>query len=252
MCRQVHIGWIKARGMSTSTDASSTAGGLLHKIVAEAIGTFALVFVGCGAIVVNDLTAGSLGHVGVSAAFGLVIMTMIYATGHISGAHFNPAVTVAFALVGRLPWREVPAYIVGQLGAAIAGSGLLAIMLGLESGAGVTEPHMGLPAAILMEITLTFVLMFVITAVATDSRAEGAMAGLAIGATVAMAALFGGPVSGASMNPARSLGPAIVSGHLESIVIYILCPLAGASLGALVYVWLQRCQGRGGPGAGCC
>jgi len=166
-------------------------------------------------------------------------MVMIYATGHISGAHFNPAVTLAFASIGRFPWRQVPAYIAGQCLAAISACLVLKLILGGAGDYGATVPTLALESAFAMELILSFFLMFVITAVATDSRAEGAMAGLAIGGTVALAALFGGPVSGASMNPARSLGPALFSGHLDILWIYLFAPVLGAVLGARVYRWVQ-------------
>ncbi len=223
--------------------------GLAQKVGAEFVGTFALVFAGCGAIAA-DAGGGGVGHVGVSLTFGLVIMVMVYATGHISGAHFNPAVTLAFAAVGRFPWREVPAYVLGQCGAAIVAAGLLAVSLG-GGELGATVPSAGIGPALLFEAVLSFFLMFVITAVATDARAEGQMAGLAIGGTVALCALFGGPISGASMNPARSLGPALFSGHLDVIWLYLVGPCLGAVAGAIVYGRV-RCGGEAGDTGGCC
>lgn len=238
---------------SSVTPDSTATRQLLQKVGAEFVGTFALLFVGCGAIMVNAGWGGGLGHVGVCLAFGLVIMVMIYATGHISGAHFNPAVTVAFASIGRFPWKQVPAYIVGQVLAALLAVATLKIVLGEVADFGATVPAVGLSSAFVMELILTFFLMFVITAVATDSRAEGAMAGLAIGGTVALAALFGGPISGASMNPARSLGPAIISGQFEHIWLYLSAPVVGAILGAWVYRWIQ-CDSAAAPSdaEGCC
>ncbi|MCB9477952.1 MAG: aquaporin [Deltaproteobacteria bacterium] len=208
---------------------------LWREIGAEAVGTFALVFAGCGAVMVNDITGGRVTHAGVAMTFGLVIMVMIYATGHISGAHFNPVVTVAFASLGRFPWRRVPGYVVGQVGAALFAALMLRMIFGTAAHLGATHPSGTLSASIGLETVLTFFLMFVITAVATDARAQGSMAGVAIGGTVALAALFGGPISGASMNPARSLGPALAGGGLADQWIYLIAPLAGALMGAFCY-----------------
>ena len=222
------------------------------KVAAEFIGTFALVFAGCGAVVSDHLTSGAVSHVGVSLTFGLVVCVMIYATGHISGAHFNPAVTVAFASAARFPWREVPAYVLGQTSAAIAA---ITLLRGLTDSSVLGETIPALPAlpALGLEVILTFFLMFVISAVATDHRAEGQMAGLAIGSTVALCALFGGPLTGASMNPARSLGPALFGAGLPWMWLYILGPMVGAILAALTYRWM-RCSDEQPPqdATGCC
>lgn len=231
--------------------APPVSAALFRKIGAEFVGTFALVFAGCGAIVANQLSGGALGHVGVALTFGLVIMVMIYATGHVSGAHFNPAVTLAFALTGRFPWREVPGYILGQVAAAIAGAVAIALIMGDTHGLGMTVPTGSASQSMSLEVVLTFFLMFVIAAVATDGRAAGQLAGVAIGGTVALCALFGGPISGASMNPARSLGPALVTGDLAAQWIYLVGPLLGAALGALAYRSL-RCGGEVQDAAGCC
>jgi aquaporin NIP len=223
---------------------------LARKIGAETIGTFALVFAGCGAIMV-DAATGSITNVGVGLTFGLVIMVMIYAVGHISGAHFNPAVSIAFAAVGRFPWRQVPFYLVGQVGGALAASLALRLMLGPLANLGATRPSGAPSQSLVMECLLTFFLMFVITAVATDSRAVGAMAGWAIGGMVALEAIFAGPVSGASMNPARSLGPALASMELSGVWIYLLGPLVGAVAGAWAYRFI-RCGGEEHSAGGCC
>ena len=230
---------------------------VLQKVGAEMVGTFALVFAGCGAIMVNQISGGAVTHVGVGITFGLVVMVMIYATGHISGAHFNPAVTVAFAAIGRFPWRHVPVYVIGQVVAAVLAAAALSLILDPASGApaaalGATMPAGSAIQSMALELILTFFLMFVITAVATDARAVGSMAGLAIGGTVGLEAIFAGPISGASMNPARSLGPALMSGQFAALWLYILAPTAGAVAGALVYR-LVRCD-VGGPGGGnaCC
>ena len=201
---------------------------LLKKVGAEFVGTLALIFSGCGAAIVDNITGGHIGHVGVGLVFGLVIMAMVYATGHISGAHFNPAVTVAFATIGRFPWRQVPAYIAGQVGAATVGALALLAIFGPVANLGATVPAGSWSQSFGLEIILTFFLMFVITSVATDARSVGGVAGWAIGGTVALAAIFGGPISGASMNPARSLGPALVSGALQDIWLYLLAPVVGA------------------------
>lgn len=207
---------------------------LWRRVLAESIGTYALVVAGCGAIMVNTQTA-ALTHVGVALTFGLVVMVMVAATGHISGAHFNPAVTWAFALTRHFPWREVPAYFGGQFAGAVIAAGTLLGLFGNTANLGATLPTGGAWQAFGLEILLSAFLMFVIIAVATDTRAVGQLAALAIGATVALDALFGGPISGASMNPARSLGPALVSGVWMYQWLYLLAPLLGTSLGAILY-----------------
>ncbi len=211
---------------------------LLKRSVSEGIGTYALVTAGCGAIIV-DATTGSLGHLGVACTFGLVIMVMIAATGHLSGAHFNPSVTVAFALTRHFPWREVPIYVAGQLIGALAGATTLQVLFGPIAHLGATVPHGSAWQSFDFEVLLTAVLMFVIISVATDTRAVGQLAALAIGATVALDALWAGPISGASMNPARSFGPALIAGVWHDQWIYWCAPLLGASLGALLYQWLR-------------
>jgi len=209
---------------------------LLRRSAAEGIGAFALVFAGCGAIVTDAVNDGVLGAVGVALVFGLVIMAMVYATGHLSGAHLNPAVTLAFALTRHFPRREAAAYVGAQLlGALAAAALLLAVWPSEPASLGATVPSVGAGSAFVYELVLTAFLMFVIMAVATDTRAVGAGAAIAIGGTVGLDALFGGPVTGASMNPARSLGPGLVSGELTEIWIYITAPVAGAAVGALAY-----------------
>lgn len=207
---------------------------LLHRSAAELVGTYVLVTGGCGAIVVDRAT-GALGHVGVAASFGLVILVMIAALGHLSGAHFNPAVTFAFAFGRHFPWKDVPLYVAGQLLGAVGGALTLRVLFGAGSGLGATLPAGSAAQAFGVELLLTAILMFVITSVATDTRATGHLAALTIGGTVALDALWGGPVSGASMNPARSFGPALVSGQMQDHWIYWLAPLVGASLGTLLY-----------------
>ena len=205
----------------------------MRAVAAEFLGTFALVFFGCGAI------ANGLPPTSVALAFGLVIAVMVYAFGHISGAHFNPAVSIAFAIGRHLPWSRVAAYASAQiLGATVAALALRAT-LGPDADLGVTQPAGSDLQSFAWEVVLTFFLMLVITAVATDIRAVGQAAALAIGGTVALGALVGGPISGASMNPARSIGPAIVSGDLAHLWIYIAAPILGASLGTLAYRYLR-------------
>lgn len=209
---------------------------LLRRAGAEAIGAFALVFAGCGAIVTEAEHPGALGAIGVALVFGLVIMAMVYATGHLSGAHLNPAVTLAFALTRHFPRREALAYIAAQLLGALAGAALLlAVWPSRPAALGTTLPTVGTGSALVYETAMTAFLMFVIMAVATDTRAVGAGAAIAIGGTIGLDALFGGPLTGASMNPARSIGPALVSGTLHDLWIYVVGPIAGAVLGALAY-----------------
>jgi MIP family channel proteins len=211
---------------------------LARSLCAEAIGTFALVFAGAGAIVV-DARTHALGHVGVAIVFGLVIMAMIYAVGHVSGAHFNPSVSFAFALTRHFPWRRAGAYWIAQVAGAVAAAALLRASLGDHAHVGATLPSGSQGQAFLWELILTFFLMFVIMSVATDTRAVGEAAAIAIGGTVGLDAMFGGPITGASMNPARSIGPALVSGDLHALWLYIAAPLAGAALGALAYQFVR-------------
>jgi aquaporin NIP len=207
-----------------------------RRAAAEGLGAFALVFAGCGAIVADAGNEGALGAVGVSLVFGLVVMAMIYATGHLSGAHINPAVTIAFTLTRHFPARDAGAYIAAQLaGACAAALLLLAAWPDQPAQLGATIPSVAIGTALAYEAILTAVLMFVIVSVATDARAVGAAAAIAIGGTVALDALFGGPVTGASMNPARSFGPALAAGEWQDLWIYVVGPVAGAALGGLAY-----------------
>jgi aquaporin NIP len=211
---------------------------IVRCLAAEAIGTFALVFAGCGAIMVEAKT-GQLGHVGVAISFGLVIMFGIYAVGHISGAHFNPAVTFAFALTRHFPWPRAVLYWSAQLFGALVAAALLRGSLGNIADVGATLPSGSQAQSFLWEIVMSAFLMFVILAVATDTRAVGEAAAIAIGGTVALDAMFGGPISGASMNPARSIGPAFVSGNLHALWLYIVAPILGASVGGLAYQFVR-------------
>ena len=213
---------------------------LLRRSTAEGLATFALVFAGCGAIVANDRYDGALGAVGVSLVFGLIIMVMIYATGHLSGAHINPAVTVAFTLTRHFPARDAAAYIAAQVtGAAVGAFVLLVAWSDAPADLGATVPTVDVGTALLYEVLLTAFLMFVIIAVATDTRAVGAAAAIAIGGTVGLDALFGGPITGASMNPARSFGPALAAGEWQDFWVYVAGPVMGAALGGLAYQFIR-------------
>jgi len=203
-------------------------------LVAEAIGTLTLVFAGCGAI-----TVGTVGPAGIASAFGLAIMVMIYALSHLSGGHFNPAVTAAFAVGRHFPLARVLPYWAAQIAGAIAGAVLLRATLG-NVPLGVTHPAGSDVQSLVWEVVLTFFLMLVIVAVATDTRAVGQGAAIAIGGTVALGSLVGGPISGASMNPARSIGPALVSGDLSELWIYLVAPPLGAIAAVVVYRYLKR------------
>ena len=226
----------------------------LKLCAAEFIGTFFMVFLGCGAAAMSQLPQWGLPGFAVPVVFGGAVAVMIYAVGHISGAHFNPAVSVAFALSRHFPLGKVAHYVLFQCLGAIAAAALLGWLLGRTGhDFGATRPALGLAPSFFTEMLLGFLLMFVIMAVATDTRAQGEMAGLAIGATVMLAAFVGGPLTGASMNPARSLGPALVSGQLEMLWIYLLAPVLGAALGAQAYQWV-RCPrpGLDADGNPCC
>jgi aquaporin NIP len=212
---------------------------LIRRAGAELLGTYALVTAGCGAIVVNAQT-GALTHVGIALTFGLIITVMIAATGHISGAHFNPAVTLAFAVTQHFPWREVVYYVMAQVTGAILGALTLRLLFEGSSSLGETLPSGAVMQSFWLEVLLTAVLMFVIISVATDTKAIGAPAALAIGFTVALDAMWGGPISGASMNPARSIGPALVAGVWENQWVYVFAPIIGAIIGAGLYQWIRE------------
>jgi aquaporin NIP len=209
---------------------------LARRALAEGLAVFALVFAGCGAIVADAEYGGGLGTVGIALVFGLVIMAMVHATGHLSGAHINPAVTLAFTLTRHFPAREAVVYIGAQLaGAALGAALLLAVWTDRPAELGATVPTVGSGSAVVYELVMTAVLMFVIMAVATDTRAAGAAAAVAIGGVIGLDAMFGGPVTGASMNPARSFGPALASGTWTDFWIYVAGPLLGAGAGAIAY-----------------
>ncbi len=213
----------------------------MRRPLAEFLGTFILVFAGTGAIVIDHLTGGVIGHAGIALTFGLVVLAMIYTFGDISGAHLNPAVSIAFAAAGRFPWREVPLYLGSQLAGAFAASGLLKFLFPGPGTLGTTLPAGSASQSFVLEVVLTAILMLVILSVSTGSKEKGITAGIAIGAVVGLEAMFAGPICGASMNPARSLAPALVSGHLGHLWLYP----AATVLGALLAVPL--CQAVRGP-----
>jgi aquaporin NIP len=202
----------------------------MKKLFAEFLGTFGLVFAGTGAIVIDHASGGAIGHPGVALTFGLVVLAMIYTFGDISGAHFNPAVTVAFAAARRMAWREVPSYVGAQLLGACAASGLLRALFPTDITLGATLPTGPEMQSFILEIVLTALLMLVVLSVSTGAKEKGITAGIAVGSVIAFEAMFAGPICGASMNPVRSLAPALVSGHLEHLWIYLAAPVIGALL----------------------
>jgi aquaporin NIP len=203
------------------------------KYIAEVLGTFCLVFSGTGAIVINDVSGGTVTHVGVALTFGLVVMSMIYAIGDVSGAHMNPAVTFGFWFSKRFPGRLVMPYVMSQLLGAFLASGLLRAMFLSHTTLGTTLPAGSALQSFVLETVLTAMLMFVILAVSSGAKEKGLMAEIAIGGLIGLEALFAGPICGASMNPARSLAPAIVSGTLTHLWIYLAAPILGAAIGVL-------------------
>ncbi len=217
---------------------------LSKRAFAEALGTFALVFAGTGAIVIDQVTGGAITHPGVALTFGLIVLAMIYTVGDVSGAHLNPAVTTAFAVGGRFGWREVPVYIAAQVAGAFAASGVLRFLFPSNEALGSTLPAGSATQSFVLEVILTFFLMFVILSVSTGAKEKGITAGIAIGSVIALEAMFAGPICGASMNPARSLAPAVVSGHLEDLWIYLAGPVLGALAGVPVCCFLRE--------PGCC
>jgi aquaporin Z len=200
----------------------------MRKYTAEFIGTFALVFCGTGAVIIDQQTNGAVSHVGVAITFGFIVMAMIYSMGNISGAHLNPAVSIAFTVAGRFPAKELLPYVIAQVTGAVLASLLLKYLFPANDFLGTTIPAGTAMQSFILEFILTFFLMFVIINVATGSKEQGMFAGLAIGSTVLLEAMFAGPICGASMNPARSLAPAIVSGHTEYIWIYLTATTLGA------------------------
>ncbi|GAA4278969.1 MIP/aquaporin family protein [Aquimarina mytili] len=202
----------------------------MRTYISESIGTFSLVFCGTGAMTINEITGGDVTHVGIAITWGLIVMAMIYAFGEISGAHFNPAVTIAFAYAKKFEWKEVPKYIIAQCIGAIFASSLLLFLFPDSDFLGGTLPSIDAFKAFILELLLTYFLMVVIINVSTGSKETGTMAGIAIGGVVLLEAMFAGPVTKASMNPARSLGPALLSGHWEHQWLYFTAPIIGALL----------------------
>ncbi|MGB0291750.1 MAG: MIP/aquaporin family protein [Luteolibacter sp.] len=202
----------------------------VRKWIAEALGTFTLVFAGTGAIVIDNWTGGSISHTGIALTFGLVVMAMIYTFGDISGAHLNPAVTLGFVAAGRMPINEAPAYIGSQLVGAFAASGCLRILFPDSITLGETLPAGAWQQSFMLEIILTTILMLTILCVSIGAKEKGITAGIAIGAVVGLEAMFAGPICGASMNPARSLAPAIVGGHFDHLWLYPTATIIGAIL----------------------
>jgi aquaporin NIP len=217
---------------------------MTRRLVAELFGTFALVFAGTGAIVVNAASGGQVTHVGVALTFGLIVLAMVYALGDVSGAHLNPAVTVGFTIAGRFPAREIVPYVLAQCAGAFLASGALRFLFPDHPNLGATLPAGAALQSFVLEVILTLLLMFVALSVATGAKERGLMAGVAMGGVVALEALFAGPVCGASMNPARSLAPAVVSGNLEHLWVYLAAPALGACLAVCVCGCIHD--------AGCC
>ena len=216
----------------------------MRPLAAEVFGTFALVFAGTGAIVINDVSGGTVTHVGVALTFGLIVLAMIYAVGDVSGCHLNPAVTLGFFAARRFEGRRVAPYIVSQcLGAGLA-SLTLRVMFPTHPTLGATTPAGDAVQSFVLEVILTLILMFVILSVSTGSKEKGVLAGVAVGAVIALEALFAGPISGASMNPARSLAPAVVSLRLDGLWVYLAAPVLGACASVLVCRCVQE--------PGCC
>ncbi|WP_298539263.1 MIP family channel protein [uncultured Aquimarina sp.] len=204
-----------------------------RKYISEIIGTFSMVFCGTGAMTINEITGGDVSHVGIAVTWGLIVMAMIYAFGDISGAHFNPAVTIAFAYAKKFEWKEVPKYIAAQFIGAIAASSILLFLFPESEFLGGTLPSFDDLRAFILELLLTYFLMLVIINVSTGSKEVGMMAGIAIGGVVLLEAMFAGPMTNASMNPARSLGPALLSGHWEHQWLYMIAPIIGAILAVM-------------------
>lgn len=211
----------------------------MQKYYAEIFGTFILLFSGAGAIVTNQASNGAVTHIGIALTFGLVVTSVIYAIGEISGAHINPAVTIAFWVAGRFPGKQVVPYIACQIIGAMAACLVLKFLFPDLKNYGMTLPAGSEIQSLVLEGILTWILMFVILCVSTGAKETGILAGVAIGSIIALEALFAGPISGASMNPARSLAPAVVSQNLQSLWIYIVGPIAGAIL-AVPSLWLVR------------
>jgi aquaporin NIP len=201
---------------------------LVRRLLAEFLGTYAMIFAGTGAIVVNQLTGGALTHLGVALTWGLIVMVMIYTFGDLSGAHLNPAASIAFMAAGRFAPRDLLPYLVAQIGGALAASTTLHFLFPANATLGSTIPSGSTTQSLLLEFLLTLILMIVILNVSHGAKEKGITAGIAVGATIGLEAIFAGPICGASMNPARSLAPALVSGHTEHLWVYLAAPIAGA------------------------
>jgi len=213
---------------------------LFSKLLAEFLGTYALIFAGTGAIVVDQLSGGTITHLGVALTWGLIVMVLIYTFGDLSGAHLNPAVSISFTVAGRFSIRELPSYLIAQLTGALAASETLHLLFPQRSLLGATLPEGGCLQSFILEFLLTLILMIVILNVSHGAKEKGITAGIAIGATIALEALFAGPISGASMNPFRSLAPALVSGHFEHLWIYLTAPLLGALVAVPLFGFLRQ------------
>ena len=200
----------------------------MNKLIAEALGTFTLMFAGTGAIIVNATSHGAITHPGIALTFGLVVMAMIYTFGDVSGAHLNPAVTLGFAVARRFAWREVPSYLGAQFIGAMAASLLLRFLFPEDATLGATLPTGAAMQSFVFEVVLAAILMLTVLRVSTGAKEKGITAGIAVGGVIALEAMFAGPICGASMNPIRSLAPALVTGHLEHLWIYLSAPLLGA------------------------
>lgn len=216
----------------------------MKRLLAELVGTFSLVFAGTGAIVINAESGGTIGHAGIALTFGLIVLAMIYTFGDVSGAHLNPVVTVAFAVAKRFSWRAVPGYVAAQVVGALAASLLLHGLFAKSANLGATLPAGSATQSFILELVLTGLLMLVILSVSTGAKEKGVTAGIAIGAVIALEAMFAGPICGASMNPARSLAPALVSGQTQHLWLYLLAPLLGALLAVPLCIGIRD--------AGCC
>jgi aquaporin NIP len=214
----------------------------VRKYIAELIGTFILIFCGTGAMVIDQQTAGVVSHVGVSITWGLTVMSLIYSIGQVSGCHINPAVSIAFTLAGRFKAQLLPGYIISQVAGALLASLTLKFLFPASPLLGATMPAGSDMQSFILELLLTFFLMLVIMNVAHGSKEQGQFAGIAIGAVVGLEAMFAGPICGASMNPARSIAPAIVSGHLGHLWLYIVAPVMGAALAIPVWKYLRETE----------
>ncbi|GAB2300039.1 hypothetical protein Dimus_034080 [Dionaea muscipula] len=222
--------------ISTVCSSCPAIASLTQKLVAEVIGTYFVIFAGCGSVAVNKLYDGVVTSPGIAVTWGLIVMVMIYSVGHISGAHFNPAVTITFAIFRRFPYKEVPLYIGAQLMGSILASGTLALMFDVTTQAFFgTLPSGSNIQSLAMEIIISFLLMFVISGVSTDDRAIGELGGIAVGMTILLNVFVAGPISGASMNPARSIGPAIIKHNYNGLWVYVVGPITGTLAGGFAY-----------------